>query len=195
MSLDRESGVGERLFTRIFTFFTVVASQFTFARYFIYQNMNRKTYIKKYSKLLIPLLLEELKELLCEEDKRLWARQWILRRSDRGTTYTLFRELEVEDPGEFRALLRMDIEHFNELLENIAPMIQREDTVMREAIPARIKLQVALSYLATGVSYRYLQAMYRVSRAAISVFIPEVMNAISTYLEKFLKVSEYSDTC
>ncbi|XP_054083874.1 uncharacterized protein LOC128920511 [Zeugodacus cucurbitae] len=61
---------------------------------------------------------------------------------------------------------------------------------MREAIPARVKLQVALTYLATGMSYRSLQAMYRISRSAISAVIPEVMEAISLYLQEFLKVPD-----
>ncbi|KAF9801406.1 hypothetical protein SFRURICE_018969, partial [Spodoptera frugiperda] len=65
----------------------------------------------------------------------------------------------------------------------------REDTVMREAITAKTKLQIALCYLVTGASYRYLQAFYRVSRAAISSLIPEVMDAIFTYLENYLKIS------
>lgn len=48
-----------------------------------------------------------------------------------------FNELEVEDPAKFRMLLKMDVQHFDTLLENITPLIQREDTVMREAIPAK----------------------------------------------------------
>lgn len=150
--------------------------------------MDRKKNIRKYTKLLIPLLAEELKELLENEQRRLWTRPWMLRRSDFGATNTVFNELEVEDPAEFRMLLRMDVQHFDTLLENITSLIQREDTVMREAISAKTKLQVALCYLVTGTSYRYLQAFYRVSRAAISLLIPEVMDAIFTYLENYLKV-------
>lgn len=131
--------------------------------------MDRKKIIRKYTKLLIPLLVEELNELL----------------------QTVFNELEVEDPDELRMLLRMDVQHFDTLLENITSLIQREDTVMREAITAKTKLQIALCYLVTGASYRYLQAFYRVSRAAISSLIPEVMDAIFTYLENYLKVRTF----
>ncbi|KAF9794419.1 hypothetical protein SFRURICE_009675, partial [Spodoptera frugiperda] len=106
---------------------------------------------------------------------------------------TVFNELEVEDPDELRMLLRMDVQHFDTLLENITSLIQREDTVMREAITAKTKLQIALCYLVTGASYRYLQAFYRVSRAAISSLIPEVMDAIFTYLENYLKVPQNNE--
>lgn len=77
------------------------------------------------------------------------------------TVKTLFfNELEVEDPAEFRMLLRMDVLHFEKLLENITPLIQKEHTVIREAISAKTKLQVVLSYFITGTSFRYSQDFY-----------------------------------
>jgi hypothetical protein len=54
----------------------------------------------------------------------------------------------------------MDSEQFDTLLRNIAPLIQREDTMMGDAIPARDKLQIALSFLATGNSLRTLQHLF-----------------------------------
>lgn len=99
--------------------------------------MDRKKIIRKYTKLLIPLLVEELNELLEKEQRRIWTRPWMLRRSNFGATNTVFNELEVEDHDELRMLLRMDVQHFDTLLENITPLIQREDTVMKEAITAK----------------------------------------------------------
>jgi len=127
--------------------------------------MNReKKHFKRVFNQLLPLIIEELWDLLDEEKKRIWTRQRMLKRPSIGATNTLFKELQAEDPAEFRALLKMDVERFETLLNNIAPYIQRSDTMMGEAIPARIKLQIALTYLATGMSYRYLQAMFRTSR-------------------------------
>jgi hypothetical protein len=48
----------------------------------------------------------------------------------------------------------MDSEQFDTLLRNIAPLIQRADTMMRDAIPETDKLQIALSFLTTGNSFR-----------------------------------------
>ncbi|XP_022181356.1 putative nuclease HARBI1 [Myzus persicae] len=82
----------------------------------------------------------------------------------------------------------MDPTTFEILLNKVHQKIQRSNTIMREAIPARVKLQVTLSYLATGNSYRNLQQSFRVSRAAISKFIPEVCDAIYEALGDFIKV-------
>jgi len=43
-------------------------------------------------------------------------------------------ELTTEDPGGFRNVLRMDKIDFEELLEKVTSVIQRQDTWMREAI-------------------------------------------------------------
>jgi hypothetical protein len=47
----------------------------------------------------------------------------------------------------------MDQTTFEILLNKVHQNIQRSNTTMREAIPVRVKLQVTLSYLATGNSY------------------------------------------
>ncbi|KAJ8974704.1 hypothetical protein NQ317_018505 [Molorchus minor] len=59
---------------------------------------------------------------------------------------------------------------------------------MRDAIPAQIKLEITLSYLATGMNYRSLQHFFRVSKSAISRLIPEVCDAICDKLKEHIKV-------
>jgi hypothetical protein len=78
-----------------------------------------------------------LEDELTTRKKRLWSRKWILRRGTRGAAAGLLRELECEDTTEYGLFLRMDSEQFDTLLRNIAPLIQRADTMMRDAIPAR----------------------------------------------------------
>jgi len=85
---------------------------------------------------------------------------------------TTFQRTVCRDPAEYRACLRMSPECFDTLHDLIANAIQRNDILMRGAIPSRIKLEVTLSFLATGNSYRNLQHLFRVSKAAISKFIP-----------------------
>ena len=77
---------------------------------------------------------------------------------------------------------------FDALHDLIANAIQRSDTLMRDAIPSRIKLEVTLSFLAKGNSYRNLQHLFRVSKAAISKFIPEVCDTIYLKLGDHIKV-------
>jgi hypothetical protein len=59
---------------------------------------------------------------------------------------------------------------------------------MRNTIPSRIKLKVTSSFLATGNSYRNLQHLFWVSKAAISKFIPEVCDSIYLKLGDHIKV-------
>jgi len=65
-------------------------------------------------------------------------------------------ELTTEDPGGFRNFLRMDKIDFEELFEKVTPVIQRQDTWMREAISAYERLSITLRFLATGDSYKVI---------------------------------------
>jgi hypothetical protein len=82
----------------------------------------------------------------------------------------------------------MSPECFDTLHDLIAIAIQRNDTLMRDVIPSRIKLEVTLSFLATGNSYRNMQHLFWVSKAAISNFIPEVCDSIYLKLEIIYEV-------
>jgi hypothetical protein len=81
-----------------------------------------------------------------------------------------------------------DTTKFESLLEMISPFIQKCNTVLRDAIPARLKLEITLNFLATENSYRTLQHMFRVSKPSISNFVPEVCEAIFVMLKEFIKV-------
>ncbi|CAK1602310.1 unnamed protein product [Parnassius mnemosyne] len=76
--------------------------------------------------------------------------------------------------------MRLSTDQFEFLLKKV----QGLDTNMSVAIPANIKLEVTLSFLATGSSYRMLSHFYRVSKPAISKFIPEVL--VSVYHQLYL---------
>ncbi|KAG8232986.1 hypothetical protein J437_LFUL012633 [Ladona fulva] len=113
-------------------------------------------------------LSEELQEIL--HKSRVWVKDW------------------VEDPLEYKRHLRMSVEQFNELLSLIEPEISKKDTVMRNAIPARQKLEVTLRYLASGDNFQSLALLFRIPATTISRFIPEVLKAIITALKKYIKV-------
>lgn len=149
-----------------------------------------KTVFKQYCNLIIPALIEEIEHEISSNRKRLWTRPWLLRRDVRGATATLLREFETEDLREYRSFMRLGLEQFDSLLKAITPKIQKTDTVLRAAIPAKVKLQVTLCFLATGASYRFLQYFFRVSQPAITKFIPDVLDAIYEHLKDYIKVSE-----
>jgi len=115
-------------------------------------------------------------------------RKWIRRRETREASALLLKELSVEDPQEYRLCLRLTSGSFETLLNLIAPVIQRTDTKLRDALPARVKVEITLNFLATGNSYRTLQHLFRVPKPSISNFVPEVCEAIFEALKDFIKV-------
>jgi len=137
--------------------------------------------VKKLSRLLLVQITEVLEEEIARE--KVWVRKWLVRRSTHGGSALLLKELYAGDPAKYRACLRKSPEMFDTLHDMIVIAIQRSDNLMRDAIPSRIKLEVTLSFLATGNSYRNQQQLFRVSKAAISKFIPEVCDSITSNWE------------
>ncbi|XP_050065032.1 uncharacterized protein LOC126553960 [Aphis gossypii] len=141
--------------------------------------------------LAIVRVIEELIKLKRENrkvaKKKLWVKTWILRRNQLGASNTLLRELALEDQQSYFNFLRINESMFNILLQKIEPKIQKKDTMMRTALPAKLKLELALRYLATGDSYKTLQYMYRVGKSSICEFIPEVFEAIYEALKVYIE--------
>ena len=118
---------------------------------------------------LIPMTKWKLqKQLLfglnAEEEKRLWVREWPLQRPTLGAYATLVQELSVEDPRSYMAFVRITYNNFMGILERVGPLIKKQDTVMRRAIPPGERLAVTLRYLGSGL----LLAL------SISVFTSEI---------------------
>lgn len=69
--------------------------------------------------------------------RRMWSREWLLRRGcGRDITQLVMKELQFEDSSSFQNYTRMKKETFFKLLNIIKPIIEKEDTILREAIPA-----------------------------------------------------------
>jgi hypothetical protein len=49
---------------------------------------------------------------------------------------------------------------------------------MRQAIPACIRLQVTLRYLASGANFGVLEDIFRVPKSTLSTMIPDVCQAL-----------------
>lgn len=105
-------------------------------------------------------------------------RPWIQRRSFHGQFDALLKEMLYEDIAGYTNFIRTDPDLFHEILEMIGPQIEKQDTNYRNAIEPALKLAVTLRYLATGNSYRSLQYGFRVAGNTISLFVPEVCQAI-----------------
>lgn len=136
--------------------------------------------------------VQELCEKMLKKKKRsIWIRKWIGRREDLGVSSRLLRELCVEDPHEyFKFMIMLELK-FEELLELVTPIIRKSNTIMRQAISCKTKLEITLRYLATGDSLKSLQYLFRVPINTISKMLPEVLIAIYDVLQKYIKVSTH----
>nr|CAH7745552.1 unnamed protein product [Callosobruchus chinensis] len=121
------------------------------------------------------------------KQKRIWVRKWIDDRDKTGGSALLLTQLRTEDPKEYKLALRMTPKNFDDLLMLLSGSIQRQDTFMGDALPAKVKLEITLTFLASGMSFRNLSHFYRVSIPSISNLIPEVCWAIHESLKTQIK--------
>lgn len=96
--------------------------------------------------------------------------------------------MNFEPSGEFQNFTRMSLEDFSYLLNKISPVVSKQDTQLRQAIPARMRLAITLRFLATGDSYKSLHYLFKVSPQIISKIIPEVCAALNETLKDEIKV-------
>ena len=66
----------------------------------------------------------------------------------------------------------------------VEPLISREDTQMRPAIPAKIRLLVTLRYLSGPASFGILEDIFRIPKTTLSRIIPSVCDALWDELHK-----------
>ena len=85
-----------------------------------------------------------------DKPKRIWARRWLLRRSELGMHERLLKELNREDKKTFKNYVRVPHDLFEEMVERLSPMLQKKHTKMREPLPVALKLAVTLQFLASG---------------------------------------------
>lgn len=91
-------------------------------------------------------------------------------------------ELIAEPSGEFQKFTRMSQSDFNDLLNKVLPAIAKQDTQLRKAIPARIRLAI-------GDSFESLHFLFKISPQLISKII-EVCQALVEALKVEMKVNK-----
>jgi hypothetical protein len=96
-------------------------------------------------------LAEECRKILETRKKlrpcRWWVKPWIGRREKLEASTQLLEELAAEDYDSYRNHLRMSEAKLYFLLHKVSPLIQKADTFLRPALPAKLKLQITLHYL------------------------------------------------
>lgn len=149
----------------------------------------RKNIVRAGVRMICEYLKDVIRDWQKRKPRRWWVKQWILKRKYEGASVKLLVELATGDLEAYKNHLRMSEEQFEELLQKVSPFIQKKNTFLRDALPARLKLQVVLRYLATGDSFPSMSALYRLPKNSISQFLPDVCKAIYNCLKNFIKVN------
>jgi hypothetical protein len=123
-------------------------------------------------------LLNEGRRAGKQQRRRLWVRQWLIRRPLYGMYEKLMGELEREDVAGFRNFIRMEPARFYVLLQRIGDRIKKQNTWFRKPLEPGVKLSIALRYYAAGDSYHSLMYSFRVAHNTISKIVREVSSAI-----------------
>lgn len=128
------------------------------------------------------LLLKNRRKFKKKRKRSVWTRQWLLDRNEKGFHNNLIKELDDSFPDLYKNFVRLPKNLFIVLLEKIKSKIEKMN-FLRESISAETRLLITLRFLATGESFTSLGYQFRVSKAAISLMIPEVCEAIHDALK------------
>lgn len=155
--------------------------------------LNRRRAVKVLLKRVYNVLLDEVEDLveleMDPEKAKLREAENAEKKNFQVAYVPVVQEPVPEYIAEYRMLLRMTPDVFDRLLALVLPKIQKLGTVLREPISPSVMLEVTLNFLATGSSYHTQQCCFRVSKAAISNFVPNVCDAIIESLQEFITVS------
>lgn len=83
----------------------------------------------------------------------------------------------------------MSEQSYNKLLSLVTPIIQKQNTIMRDAISPHERLSATIRYLAEGKTQSSLQYSTLISRQTLGKIIPETCRAIYSALKnEYMKV-------
>ncbi|CAK1597260.1 unnamed protein product [Parnassius mnemosyne] len=116
--------------------------------------------------------------------RSLWAEE-IYKQRKRFTPLTMIKVLRSKH---FRTYLRMNEECFSQLLSMVRPFIQKQNTILREAVSAEERLIATFRFLSSGCSYTDLMFNTAISPQLLSQIIPETCIAIYKCLKDYIKM-------
>ncbi|XP_050676455.1 uncharacterized protein LOC126973283 [Leptidea sinapis] len=116
------------------------------------------------------------------KNRSIWCKEWLMKRRVHSHV-NLLAELKLF-PKDWHNFLRMDHDTYLHLLKLVAPIIEKQDTIMRNAIPPHDRLVATLMFLSTGRNYKDLKFSSIISSQALGRIIPETCEAIYKVLRK-----------
>ncbi|CAH1986975.1 unnamed protein product [Acanthoscelides obtectus] len=118
-----------------------------------------------------------------KKKKRVWVKEWLQKR-EQFTHLRLLKCIQSCEPLDVINYLRMDYDAFQELLMLVKPLIEKKNTLFREAVSVEERLLATLRFLATGRSYEDLKFSCIISPQLLGRIIPETCRAIYNCLRK-----------
>ena len=115
----------------------------------------------------------------CEGTRRVWTHDWLLRRPSHGSYFSLQREFRSEEQL-FEKYLKLPV--FDFILKRITPIVEKQETHLRQTISPGARLEATLLFLITGDYYSRLQHLTRIHQSTLGRFIPEICEAIYSEL-------------
>ncbi|VVC25995.1 Hypothetical protein CINCED_3A007474 [Cinara cedri] len=89
----------------------------------------------------------------------------------------------MTESDDYRNFLRMDATSFENLLKLVTSNIQKQNTIMMEAISVNERLSITLRYLATGNTFEDLTFLSAILPQSISNIVQKTCQAIITSLK------------
>ena len=78
----------------------------------------------------VVLLLNKEKQTIKKgRTQTIWTRSWMLRRKINGTFHIIFKESKEQDSDGFKGYVRMDVDHFLELVHLLTAYLQKNLSV------------------------------------------------------------------
>lgn len=102
-----------------------------------------------------------------------------------------FLELTEEPSGESKNFHRISLADFIFWLSKVEPIISRQDAHQQKAIPAKIRISIALRFLASGDSCRTMHYLFKILSPLISKIVIEVCQALNEVLKDKGKILNY----
>jgi hypothetical protein len=85
---------------------------------------------------------------------------------------------------EFKANFRVTLEIFAYICTKLGPILSRQDTVMREAIPLQVRVSVGLIRLATGCTYQVVGSIFHIAPSTCHCICVAFINALDSVLKR-----------
>ncbi|CAG0894637.1 unnamed protein product [Cyprideis torosa] len=123
--------------------------------------------------------------------RKSWLSKLNIDRRTKGEFVILSKFLLEEDNENFHNYMRMSPETFKELLEIVAPHLERQATNFRRPISPAERMSITIRFLAHGGSLALLAMNFRIGRSTATVIVRQTLEVLWTSREGSSSDADY----